>query len=330
MTASMPLAVAVDDAYTGGAEEFCRSFFHDSRVRKIVGSVVAGNRTVSGLPFDFRDDLMQETYLIIHGYANSGKITNPTGIYSLVYATACNCARTLRNQEFKNGANVVLPAGEADDDRQPHDMADENSSFDQGEAVDIIRARNMIASIIKDKKRTPMQTHPLVSSDKPTPHVVQPAKSKESQSARQLSPAQKELSDIIGSLGYKHEEFAADIGIGMSRLASYLYGRTITVPDDIMSRARALQKEAAPVVERWKEAYDKPMPEIIDGWEKDLGLEPGLSSNDDILAGILEVNPVTVYRWRKESTSPQMHSIAKMDGRIRVEVERLARRKKKQ
>lgn len=315
----LPLAV-IKVADEQGADAFARSFFCDHRVKVIAGSILLK----SGLPFDYRDDLLQETFSIIHDYAKAGRVTNPDGIYSLVYATAFNNARTIRHQDAKNGANIPLPTGDGDGDHQTHEIADE-SSVDCGEAVDIVRARNMIACIVKDKLRDPMQTHPLIADAEPQIYVVKPVPSKESHAVRQLSPEQQELADIINSLGYKHDEFASDIGIGMSRLASYLYGRTATVPDDIMAKARELKKQAAPVVERWKKAYDKPMVQIIGGWEVSLGMEAGAKGNDDILAGILEVNPVTVYRWRKGDTEPSLHSRAKMDGRIKAELERRRR-----
>jgi hypothetical protein len=315
----LPLAQAVSQASDAhGAERFARTFFYDHRVKKIVGSVLLA----SGLPFDSRDDLLQETFLVIQGYAKAGRVTNPDGIYSLVYATAFNSARTIRHQDAKNGANIALPPGDVDGDRQTHDIVDERSSADRGDAVDIIRARNMIARIVEDKLRGPMQTHPLISNAEPLVHVTKPTSEP---TARKLSPEQEEIASIISSLGYKHEEFAADIGIGMSRLASYLYGRTATVPAEIMAKARELMKQAAPVVERWKKAYNKPMPVIIKKWESSLGMDADAKGNDDILAGILGVNPVTVYRWRKEDTEPSLHSRAKMDGRIKAELDRRVR-----
>lgn len=318
---ALPLALAVAEIQEKGAEAFARSFFLDSRVKKIVGRVMV----TSGLPFDFRDDLFQETFSIVSEYASSGRITNPEGVYSFVYATAFNSARTIRHLETKNGANILTGADDGGE-RREHEIVDESTSTDHGESVDIVRARNKIASILKDKKRDPMQTHPLVSNAKPAVRAVDADKGKGRASTRKLSPEQQELADIIEELGYKHDEFAGEICIGMSRLASYLYGRTITVPNDIMRRARELKQQASPVVERWKKAYDKPMPTIIAGWEVALGLEPSAKGNDEIIARVLEVNPVTVYRWRKQDTTPQMHSIAKMDGRIRSEVARIARR----
>ncbi len=302
-----------------GAELFARSFYQDPRIRKIIGSVMLS----SGLPFALRDDLFQETFFVVHNYATTERLTNAAGIYSLVYASAYNSARSIRNQEAKNGAGIAaLPA---DDDSPIHEIVDESSIQDHGEAVDIIRARNKIAGILKKKQSDPMQFVPQVSPLEPEVRVRKPERRPQRQTERRLSPEQVELTQIISSLGYKHEEFAGDIGIGMSRLASYLYGRTTTVPAHIMARARQLKTQAAPVVERWKKAYGKPVSEIIAGWEQSLGLAPGAKGNDDILARILEVNPVTVYRWRKGDTTPQMHSIAKMDGRVQAELERRGR-----
>lgn len=323
MIAVPPLMEAVAKAKVeGGGDILARSFYLDLRVKKIVGSAMLS----TGLSFDFRDDLLQTTFSVLAEYVAHDRVTDPDGIYSFIYASAFNSARSLRNQEFKNGAYPQGPATQDGDERGERDLIDEGASVDQGGVIDIRRARNKIASILKDRQRDPMQTHPLIANVAPAIRVAKPAAaSKKTHATRQLSPEQQELVQIIASLGYKHEEFAADIGIGMSRLASYLYGRTMTVPNDIMTRARGLQKQAAPVVERWKKAYAKPMPEIIAGWEKALGLAPSAKGNDDILASILEVNPVTVYRWRKQDTTPQMHSIAKMDGRIREELERRKR-----
>ncbi len=323
--AARPLIEAMSQAQLPDANGLAAAFFFDQRVKRITRSVLMS----SGLPFCMEGDISQETYSIVSKYVDDGKVSNPEGIYSLVYSVAFNVARTIRHHESKNGANILasFEDGDEDGDRRLNNIIDEKASFDPGDAVDITRARNMIAQMMNSKKSDHMQTHPLISSEAPIIHVVKPPTARARGSElRDLGPAQKELFKIVSDLGYKHEEFAADIGIGMSRLASYLYGRTTTVPDDIMERARELKNQASPIVDRWKRQFGKPLPAIIEGWERALGLEVGSSANDEALAAILEINPVTIYRWRKEATTPRIHSIAKMDGRIQSEVERLSRR----
>src|SRR5690349_6955028 len=61
--------------------------------------------------------------------------------------------------------------------------------------------------------------------------------------ARGLSADQAELEQICDALKVRRADFAVLLGIGLPRLSSYLYGRTASVPNAVMQRARELRTE---------------------------------------------------------------------------------------
>lgn len=124
----------------------------------------------------------------------------------------------------------------------------------------------------------------------------------------ELSPDQRELVDIKNSLGLRHQDYAILLGIGLPRLSSYTYGRTASVPADVMKTARQLLAENAEATRLLKEKFNRPMSEILQEWENSLG-----TSSDAELAGLIGVVTMTINRWRKNETKPDLSALNRYD-----------------
>ena len=125
----------------------------------------------------------------------------------------------------------------------------------------------------------------------------------------ELSPDQQELVNIKNSLGLRHQDYAILLGIGLPRLSSYTYGRTASVPADVMKTARQLLAENAEATRLLKEKFNRPMSEILQEWENKLG-----TTSDAELAGLIGVVTMTINRWRKNETLSLIH-ISQTPGR---------------
>ncbi|WP_462370228.1 hypothetical protein [Oxalobacter formigenes] len=124
----------------------------------------------------------------------------------------------------------------------------------------------------------------------------------------ELSPDQQELVNIKNSLGLRHQDYAILLGIGLPRLSSYTYGRTASVPADVMKTARQLLAENAEATRLLKEKFNRPMSEILQEWENKLG-----TTSDAELAGLIGVVTMTINRWRKNETKPDLSALNRYD-----------------
>lgn len=124
----------------------------------------------------------------------------------------------------------------------------------------------------------------------------------------ELSADQQELVNIKNSLGLRHQDYAILLGIGLPRLSSYTYGRTASVPVDVMKTARELLAENAEATRLLKEKFNRPMAEILLEWESKLG-----TSSDAELAGLIGVVTMTINRWRKNETKPDLSALNRYD-----------------
>ena len=124
----------------------------------------------------------------------------------------------------------------------------------------------------------------------------------------ELSPDQQELVNIKNSLGLRHQDFAILLGIGLPRLSSYTYGRTASVPADVMKTARQLLAENAEATRLLKEKFNRPMSDILKKWENNLG-----TTSDAEIAGLIGVVTMTINRWRKNETKPDLSALNRYD-----------------
>ena len=133
-----------------------------------------------------------------------------------------------------------------------------------------------------------------------------------------LSKDQQELVDIGADLLLRNQDYAFALGIGLPRLSSYIYGRTASVPDEVMKKARALKAEDPHLAERMNR-YARPMSQILKEWEKQLQIK----DDDENLAMCLGVTKMTIYRWRNDETKPDATALGRYEQFVRVFSERL-------
>ena len=111
-----------------------------------------------------------------------------------------------------------------------------------------------------------------------------------------LKKDHKELSDIRKQLRLTLLEFASHLGdenniVKGDRLASYLYGKTDTVPAWVMDSARRLLAESQSASGPGKEV---PVKELLAEWKE------RLACDDTKLAHLLGVSPAVFKAWIKK------------------------------
>ncbi|UTH74224.1 hypothetical protein [Chromobacterium sp. IIBBL 290-4] len=128
------------------------------------------------------------------------------------------------------------------------------------------------------------------------------------------------LRELLERSGIGHKEFAESIGIGLSRLSSYLYGRTKQVPNHIIEQAQNIcdsKTQEMQQLERWYESTD--MVEIIQGWASRLGMENGSPKE---MSSILSVSLASYSRWVNGVIRPPFKKYLDCEGLVRAEVAR--------
>jgi DNA-binding transcriptional regulator YiaG len=112
---------------------------------------------------------------------------------------------------------------------------------------------------------------------------------------------QEELVNIRHQLSYSQELFAKALGIGVPCLASYEYGRTSGVPENIMETAKRLLHEVGCTDAKKYEGV--PMSEILAKWAEQLDIP---YENDVALSKALTVSTATISRWKNNKTRPPL------------------------
>lgn len=138
-------------------------------------------------------------------------------------------------------------------------------------------------------------------SEKERPKNTLPMPPKRPPKAAKLSPDQEELVNIRHLLSYSQDLFAKALNIGVPCLASYEYGRTTGVPENIMKAARELLDEIG--CTNSKEFENIPMSKILEKWAKQLNID---YSDDIPLSKALTVSPATISRWKNNKTRPPL------------------------
>jgi DNA-binding transcriptional regulator YiaG len=136
---------------------------------------------------------------------------------------------------------------------------------------------------------------------KERPINVLPMPAKRPPKTAKLSLDQEELVNIRHQLSYSQDLFAKALNIGVPCLASYEYGRTSGVPENIMKKARGLLNEVG--CADAKEYENIPMNEILAKWAEQLDIP---YENDVALSKALTVSPATISRWKNNKTRPPL------------------------
>jgi DNA-binding transcriptional regulator YiaG len=129
-----------------------------------------------------------------------------------------------------------------------------------------------------------------------------------------FSPDGLRLREIQKMLGISQEEFAQQLDIKVSRLASYLGGRITKIKPYIMERAEDLLSGNADVITRNQQFVDKKMSEIAKGWMHEIG---AIDNSLEVLSEILSVARSTVHRWLKDEIRPDPRELSRLDSIIK-------------
>lgn len=300
----------------------------DERVRKICRVKAKQN----GCDLNDIDEVLQrvmEVFLL----SMLPKTVDSNAVYAVVYAVANNVTREVLRDRQKLVANhsSIEDMQERGEEIGQSTLVDQEE-IDHDREIDTQTATKRMAAALQrvisgeqtvaDSGVFQMEQDPLVrlvlQKQETDDELETPASSaqrnsqnstgdKKPRSRTELSADQQELVDIGNKLGLRNQDYAFALGIGLPRLSSYIYGRTASVPDDVMNKARALFAEEPLRVERLKR-FNRPMSQIFQEWEKRLN-----PKNDEDLATMLGVTKMTIYRWRNDETKPDPTALARYE-----------------
>ncbi|TCV51467.1 hypothetical protein [Pseudomonas sp. 460] len=300
----------------------------DERVRKICRVKAKQN----GCDLNDLDEVLQrvmEVFLL----SMLPKTIDTDAVYAVVYAVANNVTREVLRDRQKLVANhsSIEDMQERGEEIGQSTLVDQEE-IDHDREIDTQTATKRMAAALQrvisgeqtvaDSGVFQMEQDPLVrlvlqQPDTTDDDIETPASStqrnsqtpgeKKARGRTELSADQQELVDIGNKLGLRNQDYAFALGIGLPRLSSYIYGRTASVPDDVMSKARALFAEEPLRVERLKR-FNRPMSQIFKEWEQRLN-----PKNDEDLATMLGVTKMTIYRWRNDETKPDPTALARYE-----------------
>jgi transcriptional regulator with XRE-family HTH domain len=141
-----------------------------------------------------------------------------------------------------------------------------------------------------------------------------------------LTPEHEELKSIRQQLGWTQQQFADELGMGLPCLASYEYGRTKGVPEQIINKARNLLEQEASAAKRIKSKFDgRSMESILTEWSQILGLEAkkeqeekeGKKFNENRELSIATGASIpTIVRWKNGDTRPSVQGLLRYEKRI--------------
>jgi DNA-binding transcriptional regulator YiaG len=317
-------------------DRFAKTFYYEDRVRKICRVLALKNKVA----LDEFDEVMQRVSFVFFDRMLP-KLREADAIYAVVYAIANNICREIVRETMESTINHeplddLLARGE--------DLIDTGHSaqldIDRDDEIDRQNANKRMADALNKLMTTgelkvtkagvfnfdsvpfvtlvPVSKRELDEAEKiasESPVKKEPAAPKGRRKkgdtvapAAELSRDQQELVDIKAKLGLRHQDFAVMLGIGLPRLSSYTYGRTATVPEDVMVRARALLEENGKSTAMAAAKFDKPMSEILSDWCSLLGT----SSNEEI-ANYVGVTGMTIHRWKNNETKPDLTALGRYD-----------------
>jgi hypothetical protein len=315
-------------------DKLARVMFNDARVRKICRLRALKN----GVDIEEADDVLQRTMEVFFSKMLK-KMVSHDAVYAVVYSIANNVSKEVTREAYSliTGHDSIDAMRENGEDLRVSDIAGREEQ-DQEALVDtrIVKDKQSLAFArvlqgvgilentgVYDPKKDVVPLFGFVQPKAPGTEPVLPplpdltaAKAAKSgkkgkaddadQKQRELSPDQKELVDIIAKLEIRNQDFAVLLGIGLPRLSSYIYGRTASVPQDVMERAREILTEQSKANAELRQRFSGTMAEILVGWEQALGTE----TNEEI-ANYLGVTTMTIHRWRTNETRPDLTALVR-------------------
>ncbi|MBI6556757.1 hypothetical protein YA0850_30850 [Pseudomonas veronii] len=330
--------ISKDDRSPSLLNRIAYAMNQDVRVRKIC-RVKARKH---GCDLNDLDEILQRV-MEVFVLSMLPKTYDTDAVYAVVYAVANNVTREVFRDRQKMVANhssieemqergeeigqlTLVEQVEIDHDRE---IDTQTATKQMAEALQRVISGEQI---VADSGVFQMEQDPLVrlvlkqidtTDDDDAPTSTQrtlqaPDGEKKQKSRTELSADQQELVDIGTKLGLRNQDYAFALGIGLPRLSSYIYGRTASVPDEVMVKARALFAEEPLRVERLKR-FNRPMSQILKDWEQRLN-----PKNDEDLATMLGVTKMTIYRWRNDETKPDPTALARYEQWIDEYVKRFS------
>jgi hypothetical protein len=297
-------------------DAIARALFNDVKARGICRRRAMKN----GVSFNDVDEVVQrvaETFTM----RMLPKLREAEGVYFVVYAIA-----DLVSKEVSR--DVLVASSDHDSLEElvengyelPQAALGEDGEFDHDVEITarltiakmsnaLVRRENGDVVAMNRRFAETLDALPMVSLVAPAEIEAQPDLPTKSQpKAARLSADQAELVQICSDLELRNQDYAVLLGIGLPRLSSYIYGRTASVPAEVMARARQLLAEHQESQSVRSSKFRKPMSEIVSDWETRLQTQ----CNEE-LAGYLGVTGMTIHRWRSNETKPDMTALVRYD-----------------
>jgi transcriptional regulator with XRE-family HTH domain len=125
---------------------------------------------------------------------------------------------------------------------------------------------------------------------------------------KELGVLNCELRSIRKRMGKTKPQFARDIGINLASLDAYEYGRTKSVPMEVMKVARELESNFTDGIAGDRVYFGNiKMSQIVEGWASKLNVK---SDDHEQLASILNTTRTTIRRWLLNESRADIEKIA--------------------
>lgn len=315
------------DANKTRIDKIALIMFNDARVRKICRLRALKN----GVDIDEVDDVLQRTMEVFFAKMLA-KLRSSDAVYAVVYAVANNVAKEVAREAFALVINhdSIEVMKEKGDDLREADVAgreEEDRDFMVDTRINNSYLSTCLKGILEGKGtlgdtgvyKPEFEAVPLVNltkvkraeGEQPAEELIVMPKSKAVGAKRELSADQQELVDMIETLDVRNQDFAVQIGIGLPRLSSYIYGRTASVPKEVMDRAREVFQDQSQGLKELKKRFDKPMSQILKSWARRLN-----TSTNEELAQLVGVTTMTIHRWYNDDTKPDKTSLVRYETQV--------------
>ena len=292
------------------------AFYRDTRVRRIVESNVRTFKII-----DLKEEVWQRLAELFWEKLLRLLVSQPNdpdNVYKAVFAGAKFVSMSIKKEKSRDEERLI--STDVSDDEDMISVVDEQVRAKSDDFTDLVNAKidQEYAGIELMKRITLKPDHhvfPMVRIVDGPPPVVTKKRPKPTDAD---SGAAGELASIRSKLGITNPEFAIKLGIGLPTLSSYLYRRVQRVPENIMSLARGLVSDGPTDHDRSVSMFaDKQMSEIVARWERIMDIV-GDPNADKLIGAVLDVDQITVWRWRNNKTQPSVQEIGALDRKIKL------------
>ena len=132
----------------------------------------------------------------------------------------------------------------------------------------------------------------------------------------ELSDDQRELRSIRIKLGMTKISFASALNIKHCTLDSYEYGKTKSVPKELLACAKALEAQHSEVFSTTRDNFNsKSMSDILKEWSEKLNVP---NENSAALSRLLNTTPTTIRRWKENKVRRDILKLTKLAARVEL------------